>query len=198
MYKRQAYDRSKHLFVNAFWIRSLDDIYRISSLKPDGTPPTAFHVEHLTRAADGSLVPAAFYEQLALTGMVFSQEEIAETVILPSERSLTQLWERLPSIDGEVTYTGAQIQAAFYKKTVMPWLCVIALLAPAPFCVPHRRPLRVFVLFCFSMFSLFTLTVLLSMGHTLTQSQLLDPWLALVLPMAILNAVAIVRFCRMP
>lgn len=193
-----SYDRSKNIFVNVFWIRSLDDIYRIKTLKPDTSPPIAYQVDHLTRIADGSLVPTAFYDTMTIDEIRLTPEEIAENVILPSERSLTQLWQRLSISEDNVTYTAAQIQAAFYKKMAMPWLCLIALLAPAPLCVVYRRPLRVFFIFAGSIFSLFTLSVMLSMGFTLTQSQLLSPWYALILPSTLLSSITLWRFFRMP
>ncbi|MDP1835944.1 MAG: LptF/LptG family permease [Chlamydiales bacterium] len=183
------YDRARNQFVKNYWIRSLDDVYRINYLDPDTTPPTGYAVERLARDDTGALVPVATYADLPLD-MKLNPDEVTETITMPSERSLTQLWSRLPHSSDNISYEQAQTEAAFYKKLAMPWLCLIALLAPAPFCVAHRRPLRVFYVFAGSLFGLFTLFIILSVGYTLTQSQLMSPIIAIIAPIMAATAVA--------
>lgn len=192
-----GYDHSHNLFLSSYWVRSLDDIYRIKRLSPYTIPPTGYLVEHLTRDQAGHLVPAETYEKITFADMEFDPEELQETVVMPNERSLVQLWQHLPADNSAVTYEKAQIEAAFYKKMAMPWLCLIALLAPAPFCVVHRRPLRVLFIFAGSIFALFALFILLSVGNTLAQSQLVSPLWTLALPMVWVTSFSLWRFFRM-
>lgn len=174
------YDRIHGHFIKSYWIRSLDDIYRIQILKIESKPAVGYTVEHLKRDRNGALIPSSYHEEIELP-LAFYAEEIVETTTLPSERSLTQLWVKLfkRHLSG---YERAQVEASLYKKLVMPWLCFIALIGPIPYCIRYKRPLKIFQVFAGSLLALFLLFVLLSVGFTFTQNQLLPPFFALLLP----------------
>ncbi len=192
-----AFDHSRERFVQSYWVRSFDDIYRIRYLTPEPSPPKGLHVERLQRNKDGLMLPTETLAEVSFPDMHFNIEDLAEALTLPAERSLTQLWQRLPNADDAVSYDRAQIEAAFYKKLVMPWLCFIALLIPAPFCVAHRRPLRVFFIFAVSIFGLFSLFVWLSVGNTLVQSQLAEPLYILVGPIVAMVCASVIGYKRL-
>lgn len=192
-----TYDRSRARFVQCYWLKSFNDIYRIKYIKPEPYPPTAQFVQHLVRDPQGRLLPTEMVAELPIPEMHFDLTELSENLTMASERSLSQLWQRLPTSDSHISHERAVIEAAFYKKMSIPWLCLIALLAPAPFCVAHRRPLRVFFVFAGAIFALFVFFVLLSVGYTLTQSQLASPIVSLVAPTLFAALGSILGFCRM-
>jgi lipopolysaccharide export system permease protein len=191
-----SYDHSRKCLINCFWIQSFDKILRIETLFPFSVPPTGQGVEHFSRNAEQQIISLQINPEEVFPTLSLDHQLIAEAVSLPSERSLSQLWQRLSTGQRTTNYEQAQIQAAFYKRMAMPWLCIIALLAPVPFCSAHRRPLRVFAMFSAGIFGLFAVVVLLSVGNTLTQSQLLGPLWTLIIPMAALVSLSLVRFFR--
>lgn len=191
------FDRARNRFVKSFWIRSLDDIYRIKFLDSTVIPPSGLIVEHLKRDSTGALVPLQTYDEMAFDEMVLNPDDISETITIATERSLTDLWKRLPQEEDQASYEGAQIEAAFFKKMVMPWLCLLAILGPVSFCVAYQRPLRVFYIFSGGIFGLFTLFVLFSAGYTLTQSQIVTPYISLVAPALATLGAAIISFRKL-
>ncbi len=200
-----TYDRARERFFQCYWLKSFNDIYRIKYITPEPFPPTGHFVQHLVRDGQGRLLPTEMVADLTFPEMHFDLTELSEKLTTPSERSLTQLWERLPSRwqtqndtpSSHISHERAVIEAAFYKKMAIPWLCMIALLAPAPFCVAHRRPLRVFFVFAAAIFGIFAFFILLSVGHTLTHSQLASPTTTLIAPTLLAVALSVYAYARM-
>lgn len=193
----RTYYRDKQEFGDSYWLKSMDEVIRMQRLNIQEPVPSAFFVERFKRNIDNQLILVDNQEHTRLPELVFDEQELLHTVTPSIEQSLTQLWQRLPRYRQARIAEDSGVEAAFWKKTMLPWLCLIAALAPAPLCIAHRKPLRVFYLFAGSLFGLFALYILISAGYTLANHGAVPAWLALALPTGSTAIVAIKNFLHM-
>lgn len=188
----QSYDATSEQFFDVYWIRSLDDLYRIKylTINPE---PEAFLIDHLTRNSKGQLVQVATYERQIFPQIQFD-ENIADTLRPAHDQSLLQLWRQLHH---EHIDKRAKIQTAFYLKMLMPWLCFLAVLAPLPYCIRFSRNPPQFFIYVLSMFGLVALYLLMNALSTMTQNQVADPFWALLLPMIAVGGSVYWRYVRL-
>lgn len=191
-----SYSRSLKEFSDTYWLRNHNDIYRMQELNLRSDIPKARFVEHFQRDDQGRLVLIDQHVTLSLPHLKIDEAALMQSVTPPLEYSLTELWSQLPDKQQTRQPRDARIEAAFWKKATVPWLCLIALLAPVPFCVPYRKPLRIFYIFAGGLFGLFTLYIALSAGYTLATHDVFPAWLALCLPTALIAAMSAVRFAK--
>lgn len=191
------YDSANDYFFDAYWIRSLDDIYRIKYLYPNTTTtgiPSGRFVEHLQRKASGELVrlDSAFEKDFA--NMLFNKETLFETITPPNEQSITALWEKLPQHKEELSEKESQTVTAFLYKLVMPWFCLLAILGPAPSCLRCTRQLPIFFIFACSIFSLVAFYLIVDASVVLGERNVITPFAAVGIPFALFSTVITTRF----
>lgn len=193
----RTYDLAKGRFLDIFWIRTLDDLYRIRSVNPQTSPPIGNFVEHFQRNGLGEVVLIATAELQALPDLFFDNNTLHEVLTAPGDRALTTLWKKLPASGQALTTEQAQIESAFYRKMVMPWLGLLACLGPCSYCTRFRRPVPVFLLYCGGLTLLVMAYLWLSAGSILAQSQVLSPKWTLGVPMIATLMFASWRWLRM-
>lgn len=178
----QGYDLIRDRFYDLYWIKSVDDVYRIKYLYPDPTESIGAYVDHIVRNEDGLMEkvnssPSLLFEQLG-----FEQEVIGQAIRSPEAMTLYQLWHSLPPRQSQYGTRENQVMSAFAYKLMIPWLCLLVVLAPIPFCIQFTRNLPVFFIFGASILCFITFITMLDASQILADSQVLNPMLAVSLP----------------
>lgn len=176
------YDPLEEKFSNAYWIKSIDDIYRIKSLFLAGNVPKGMFVEHLKRDGQGVLNLEASYKDLSFIDMQFNKEMLLETVTPADELSFTSLKAKGPKENTIISEKESRALTTYYYKLALPWLCLLAVIAPAPFCVRFTRILPVFLIYACSIFGLVAFYIIMNAAMILGERQLIAPFWAIWTP----------------
>lgn len=193
----QNFDSTTKAFFDVYWIRSVDDIYRIKYLYPYTEIPKGEMVEHLQRNSEGLLLPTETFPELAFNDMHFNKKKLIDSVTSPDSQSLSELRRQLPKHDEKINEKEARLLTTFHYKLAIPWLCLLAVLAPAPFCVRFSRTLPVFFIYALSIFGLVSLYLVMDAATVLGERQMVAPFLAIWTPFAAFFAFFSWRFNRL-
>jgi lipopolysaccharide export system permease protein len=193
----KEYDSSSKEFFDAYWVRSIDDIYRIGHLSPYTQEPIGRLVDHLQRDAEGFLVVTESFPQKTFPDMHFNKEQLLKSVIQPDGQSLSALFAKLPSHENELSEKEAFLMTKFYYKLAIPWLCLLAVLASAPFCIRFSRTLPVFFIYALSIFGLVAFYLVMQATVVLGERQMVNPALAIGIPFTCFFAFFGWRFLRL-
>lgn len=177
----QNYDKEKKSFYDSFWIQSIDNVYRIKLLSPSGIP-TGQLVDHLKRDNNGELVHIASYDQLEFPSMKFNQEILQSSILEPDILSLSELFTEASNVSSPLNEKESKIMTAFYWKLAMPWLCILAIIAPAPFCVRFSRQRPIFLIYVCTLFGLIMFYMILDAAQVVAKRQVMLPIFAICLP----------------
>ena len=129
--------------------------------------------------------------------MHFNRGHTLENVMLPEVQSLSSLKEKLPAYGKELSEKEAYLLTTYYYKLALPWLCLLAVLAPAPFCVRFSRTLPVFFVYAFSIFGLVAFYLVMNAAVILGERQMFHPVFAVWVPFAAFFALFGCRFLRL-
>jgi lipopolysaccharide export system permease protein len=193
----QTYDPIKKAFFDAFWIRSIDDIYRIDQLFPYAKEPLGKSVDHFERDAKGMLSLSASFAEKKFPEMYFNTHKLLETVSLPEAKSLSEIKSKLPDSNKELSEKEAYLMTTYYYKLAMPWMCLLAVLAPAPFCIRFSRTLPVFFIYALNIFGLVAFYLVMDATVVLGERQMFNPALAIWFPFGSFFAFFGWRFLRL-
>ncbi len=180
------YDSVKEQFVDVYWLRSTDDFFRMEALQPHSKPPLGLIVDHIVRESPEKRSLQASYSERQFPEISFQQKTLADTVIPPEGMPLTELWEVLPSAKDTHTEKDARLMATFHRKLALPWLCLLAVIAPIPWCIRFSRNFPAALIYAGGVFGLVATYILMDASHVLARRQLLDPLWAIWGPLGIL------------
>lgn len=179
----QHYDSDQKRFFDTYWIRNIDEIYRIKYLYPfpDSTSdgPLGYFVDYLRRTPQGELVAQASFKMRSFPEIHFNHKTLFETITLPEEFSLTELWKKSPEKKGTLSEKESQASTVLYQKLFLPWLCLLAVIGPAPFCLRFTRYLPIFFIYACSIFSLVAIYLTIDAAVLLGKRQILSPFVAI-------------------
>jgi lipopolysaccharide export system permease protein len=181
----QNYDTARELFFDAYWIRSIDDMYRIKYLFPYNETPTGHFVDHFVRNHKGELAQKESFSLKSFPQMRFNNTTLWETITPPDHLALSLLWNKLPNFSGEINEKEAQTLSAFYYKLAIPWLCFLAVIGPAPWCVRFGRHQPVFFIYACSIFGLVACYLVMDSVLILGERQVTSPAIAIGVPMGL-------------
>lgn len=193
----QNYDTVSQRFFDAYWIRTIDDIYRIKHLSPYTPVPIGEIVEHLQRNKSGNLVITESLAKKSFPDMHFDKKTLLETVSMPSELSLSALKEKLPPPGKVLNEKEAQVLTSFYYKLTFPWLCLLAIIAPAPFCTRFSRTLPTFFIYAGCIFALVAFYIIMDASVILGERQAVSPEAAIWVPFSVIFGFFGWRFLRL-
>jgi lipopolysaccharide export system permease protein len=193
----QNYDSIEKKLIDAFWIRDIDDIYRIKYLYPYHEIPTGHFVEHLQRGPGGQLTIVETSDVKQFPEMHFHKRDLFQGMIAPEDESLTDLWKKLPQNLSITSEKESETLSVFYHKLIMPWLCLLAVIGPAPFCVRYNRNMPLFFIYALSIFGLVAVYLVLDSTQILGKRQILEPWLAILIPFFVCSAGASYKYVRL-
>ncbi len=192
----QNYDTTQQRFFDAYWIRSIDEVYRIKYLYPYEDLPTGHYVDHLVRNANG-LEHQAAHEMMTFPEMHFNKKTLLETITHPDDQSLSELWGKMADRSPQVTDKEAQVSSFFYHKMAKPWLCLLAVIGPAPFCLRISRNLPIFFIYAFSIFALVAFHLAMEAALVLGKRQVMNPAVAIWPPFALFSVYCLVRYFKL-
>lgn len=181
----QDYNSNEQHFTDSYWIRSIDEIYRIKFLYPTLYPtskPVGQFVDHLKRDQSGELLKVASFEEKIFDEMHFNKQTLFESITTAEEQSFSDLIAKLPALNDVKSEKQAQLVTHFYYKLAMPWLCLLAVIAPIPFCVQFTRHLPLFMIYAWSIFGVVAFYIMMNSGLILGERQVLSPLLAVWIP----------------
>lgn len=193
----QSYDTAKELFFDVYWVESIDSIYKIKYLSPHTAIPMGEYVDHLVRQSDGALVQQMSFVQHAFPQMKFNPEVLLSTIIEPDVLPLYDLGTQARQLPPEMSEKETKLLTAFYWKMTIPWLCLLAVLFPAPFCVRFSRHFHVFFIYVGSLFALIAFYLYLDAVQVVANRQVLAPFWALCLPYLLALSWTIWRFAKL-
>lgn len=187
------YNAESKEFFDTYWIRSVDEIYRMGSLNPHGEKPEGKDVDLITRNSDGQLVVSNSTTYKKFDEMHFNKQGLTETITPPEELSISELWLKLPENDN-LSEKDSQKLTVFYRKLILPWLCLLAVIGPAPFCVGFTRRLPVFFIYAGSIFGLVAVYLVMNAATVLGERQVLPPAWAMWPPFILFAGICLWRY----
>lgn len=190
----QSYDTAHQRFFDVYWIRSIDDIYRMKYLSPNSEIAEGRYVDHLKRQPSGQLARVEAFDKRPFPEIQFTAEQLQETLMNPDLLSLQQLWHQLPQESAAYSEKESQTLAAFYWKIGIPWLCLLAVIGPAPYCIRFTRQLPIFFIYVCGIFGLITFYLILDASLIVAKRQVLEPLVALGLPFTLVMGAALYRY----
>lgn len=192
----RKYDSARNLFLDLFWIRSADEIIKMSSLNPSIHPVRGEDVVFLQRDASHKLIISKQQPHAELPELLLNETQLSETISQPEVMSLGELWLRIPKqfkIDSEKE---AKLVATFCRKIVFPWICFLIILAIVPSFVHFSRQFAPFTIYAVAIFSLIVLTICIDTAQILAKRQLVNPLIALFAPICLCYLIAYFRYRR--
>jgi len=175
----QNYDSSKENFFDAYWIKSVDSIYRIKFLFPNKELPYGKFVDHLKRDRSGELKLENSHVKKGFPEIKFNKQTLFETITSPEEQSYSELWAKTPSMTNPQSEKQSQLVATYFYKLAMPWLCLLAVVGPMPYCIRFTRHLPLFSIYACSIFGLVAFYIIMDAALVLGERQALSPALAI-------------------
>lgn len=180
----QNYDTARDQFYDVYWVRSTNDIYRMETLSPYSDPPEGTSVDHIVRDKSGVRLVKESNALQKFPDLSFNRQALMETVMPPEGLGLWPLWQKMPQHQVIQSEKEARIVATFHRKLVAPWLCLLAVIAPAPWCIRFSRNFPIFLVYACSIFGLIAIYIVLDATHVLARRQIFDPLKAIWTPMA--------------
>jgi lipopolysaccharide export system permease protein len=178
----QDYDTAKERFFDTYWIESIDSVYRMKYLSPSTTIPVGFFVDHLVRQPNGELLQTSASQELAFPDMQFNPELLQSTLLEPDIFSLYELATQAVQVSTDLNEKESKILTAFYWKLMLPFLCLIAIIAPAPYCIKFSRQLPIFLIYACSLFGLIAFYMFMDAAQVIAKRQVISPLWAICFP----------------
>lgn len=189
----QKYNNRDGTFEDAYWIRSIDDLYRMKSLKPIPGAPFAVGVERLQRDLSGALVVTEQFTTLFLPELQFNKEDLLDTITEPQGYALSELHKKSVYQAEIASEKEAKFVTTYYLKLAMPFAALLAVLIPAPLALRFTRTLPKFFIYATSIFSLVFFFLVLNAAALLGERQVLSPAIAVWTPCLFFFLVALIR-----
>lgn len=175
----RQFDAQKQAFLDVYWMKSLDQLYRMEKLAPFSEIPVGFDVTHLTRDLHGELIRANSYPTLSFPEMQFESKALFSVAHPPKWQSLTKLTTNLPwnkVFSAHLHDKEAEVISFLLYKLLFPLTCLLAVIAPAPFCLRFTRNLPVFFIYAFSLTGMIAYFTLFNSALALSTNQIFRPF----------------------
>lgn len=192
----QNYNSYTKEFEDAYWVHSIDDIYRIKTLQPTVEGAFAKGVEHLQRDSAGNLVITESYDEKNMPDIKFNKTSLLETITDPDGYALSVLHKR--GVDSEALYSekDARLITTYYRKLALPLACLLAFMIPLPLCMRFTRMLPTFFIYATSIFALVVFFLVMNAASHLGERQVISPGLAIWVPCLTFLGIALLRILR--
>lgn len=181
----QTYDTTQQAFFDVYWIKGINEIYKMKYLHPYTEVPVGQFVDHFKRNKQGVLAVAENHEVQLFPAIRLDKAVLMDTLALPEDFSLTQLYSKFPETGKVQSEKDAQVMSMFYYKAILPWLCLLAVLGPIPFCVNYTRNLPIFLIYAFALFTLLAFFLIIDAALILGERQVIAPFWAIFIPTAL-------------
>lgn len=194
----QSYDRSQDQLFDSYWIRGIDQIWRIKYLQLNNdAPPQGLFADQLVRSSTGELQLENSYESLSFPGLAIDKEVIDISLRGPEELSLSRLWSTCSFCKQNLNTREATLAALFHDQLANPLSCLLAVVAPAPFCIHFSRRSRILLIFILAISGAVVFHLIANAILVVAQSQSFSPALTIYSPYLLYFAGFLPRFTRL-
>jgi lipopolysaccharide export system permease protein len=184
----QTEDKERKLFLDVFWIRSIDDIWRIQALSTDPENPIGHYVDHLERNRDGNFDKVESFDQYRFAKFRWQADPSGKGYTPLENRRVSELLRMILQKSKTTAYEYPQVLTHFLFKVAIPFLSLLVVLAGAPFCLRHSRNLPVFFTYAIALFGFVAFFALMDAAVILGENLVVSPYIAILLPIGILWA----------
>lgn len=181
----QTEDKNAQRYIDVFWIRSADEMWRMQSLSSNPKDPEGRYVDHLKRNSLGNFEKVASYDTYKFSQFKWEPDPIGKGFIPLENRRASELFKLLKQKMHASAYEQPQILTHLLFKCTMPFLSFVVILAAAPFCTRHTRHLHVFPTYAFALFGFITYFAMMDAAVILGENLVLSPYIAIFLPISL-------------
>jgi lipopolysaccharide export system permease protein len=174
--------------MDVFWIRSVDEIWRMHSLSTDSTHPIGHFVDHLRRNREGNFEKAESFGQFHFDKFRWQADPTGKGETPPENLRISELLRRLMQKDKTTAYEYPQVLTHLLFKCVMPFLSLLVVAAAAPFCLRHSRNLPLFFTYAIALFSFVAFFAMMDAAVIMGENLAVSPGMAILLPFALCSA----------
>jgi lipopolysaccharide export system permease protein len=194
----REFDAALKLFYEVYFIPSIDEVWRIGVLNPFEGVPVGEFVDQFNRDTHGNLQPVSSSKSKEFPDLHFQESSLKAILVDLEDLPLSKLYLESPQEkSAEDDEKSARMITALYRKLALPWLALLAVIAPAPFCMRFSRKLNLFLIFAGGIFGLAGLYLFFDAATVLGERQVIAPSIAILLPMALFIFFFMYRFIRM-
>ncbi len=190
------YDPVMRQFSDVFWIVSIDKVYHMKTLSCIKENPFGSNVDLIKRDRSGKMLKENSYPLLVFTNMQFDEESLKESIQPPKDQSITTLISQTILYGRSTSDRAIDVRSFLMYKLTFPLLCILAVLAPASYCLSFRRDMPHFMIYLLSLGALFCFFLLLQVALVLAKSSVASPLVAIGLPWLVAIAVVGKNFMR--
>lgn len=182
----QKTDEDKKNFFDVFWIRSVDEIWRMKTLSSDPANPIGHFVDHLKRNSEGNFEKVESFDEYRFAKFRWESDPTGKGYTPLENRSMSELFRMLLQKTKTTAYEYPQMLTHFLFKMAMPFLSLLVVAAAAPFCLRYSRNLPIFFTYAIALFSFISFFTLMDAAVILGENLVLSPYLAILGPIALL------------
>lgn len=178
----QTEDKEKKLFLDVFWVCSIDEMWRMQSLSTDPLNPVGTYVDHLKRNTEGNFEKVESFDQYRFAKFRWQPDPTGKGYTPLENRKLSELFRLLIQKTKTTAYEYPQVLTHFLFKLTMPWLALLVVVAGAPFCLRYSRNPPVFFTYSIALFSFVAFFAMMDAVVILGENLVFSPYLAILLP----------------
>jgi lipopolysaccharide export system permease protein len=178
----QKEDKERQLFLDVFWIRSVDEIWRIQSLSTDPENPVGNYVDRLKRNQEGNFEKAESFDLYRFAKFKWQPDPTGKGYIPVENRKLSELLRLIIQKAKTTAYEYPQVLTHFLFKITAPFLSLLVIIAAAPLCLRHSRNLPIFLTYAIALFSFIAFFALMDATVILGENLVASPYLVILLP----------------
>lgn len=190
----QSYDSHRETLHDIYWLPNKTTLWHIKTLHVDKTPVVAEHAQKLTRQERGPFTLTGAFKTLTLEELQFELPDDTEEFLDTAQQPLSLLFKKaslLPHNDQQ-----AKATSYFLYKLLTPLLPLLLLFASAPSALQFSKNFSYFTLFGFWIILYIIVVALLDAAFFLGESHLLNPTLAITMPLLLVLSLGVLSWKR--
>jgi lipopolysaccharide export system permease protein len=176
----QKYNSVHNFFFDVFWIRSNDEIIHMKYLYPTDEGARGLFVDRLIRI-DTKFTKTDSYEETNFVDIPMAAMLNLPVNIAPEHKSISQLYRDIQNRYYYKNYNS--IATWFWYKMFVPWICILAAIGPASYCLRIDRNVSVFALYSIGLLLTVTLFTIVNAMKIFAENGICSPFFALLVPM---------------
>ncbi len=175
------------LFEDAYWLRSINEIWHMKTLTPDAKNPVGTFVDHLVRSREGQFEKTESFNIYQFSSFRWEIDPIGKGYVPFENRKISDLLYLAAHKAKTTAYEYPQILTYLLYKLIMPLLPFVMIFAVAPICFRSARSHPIFLTYSLSIFSFIAFTSMLDAALILGENRLVSPYIVTLLPFMLLS-----------
>lgn len=179
-------------YRDVYWLAQPNEIWHMQVLEKSFPDAKGWRVDHLVRGPNGLVEKRESHEACLFSGMHPQPDPTGKGYIPAENRALSELFALKKHLGN---HEPARITTALVYKCLFPLFSLLIVSAVPLLGFRHDRRLRQFFAYALSLFAFIALVAFLDACVILGESEILSPYLGILLPFALLFAL-FGRKCR--